>query len=88
MDIRTCSKCPAEIFFGETRSGARNPIDAEPADNGNVRITERKFGPPYADALSPIEALAAQNSGETLYVSHFVTCPEAASFRRKGARRG
>lgn len=86
MQFTTCGKCPARIFFAETRNGRRNPIDADPAPRGNIKITERGDAMPYAETLSPIEALAVQSTpGAVLYMSHFVTCPKADTFRRKGS---
>jgi hypothetical protein len=57
-------------------SGRANPVDAEPAENGNIWIGEDGIG-----------RVVAKGNYETvcvpLYISHFATCPDAAKFRKK-----
>lgn len=88
-----CDSCGAEIFFAvNTTTGSRMPIDPEPRADGNViivgnprSITDRLSL--TAEVLGPLEALA--HAGEELYVSHFVTCPDAESWKgsTRAARR-
>lgn len=87
-----CDSCGTEIFWAiNAATGKRMPIDPDPRDDGNVVIT----GDPRsitdrlglaAQVLGPLEALA--HDGE-LYVSHFATCPDAASWQgtTRAARR-
>lgn len=79
-----CDSCGAPIFWAvSAATGRRMPIDEHPVENGNVVID----GDPRslqarttltATVLGPLEALA--HDGE-LYVSHFVTCPDADSWK-------
>jgi hypothetical protein len=59
-------------------SGKRNPLDAEPAANGNVRVVGERGEVLTADARDQASA-----NGEQLYLSHFATCPSAPAFRKK-----
>jgi len=73
----TCRTCKAPVVWVEMAStGKRNPLDAEPRDDGNVMIR--------ADGKAVV---VPQWSGmpdwpTERYVSHFSTCPDANSFRR------
>lgn len=51
------------------------PLDAEPSQDGNVRLADGR-----AEVLGPLEATASR---EVLYLSHFATCPQAASHRKR-----
>lgn len=76
-----CRSCGAAIAWCRmVNSGGdrRMPLDQEPAPvSGNVRLVDG-----FGSVLSPIEAHAARATGETLYLSHFATCPNAATHRR------
>lgn len=57
------------------------PLDLEPSRDGNVDLVWIG-GERFAVVLGPGDAVAAQASGHELYLSHFVTCPNAAAHRR------
>jgi hypothetical protein len=59
------------------------PIDAEPAEDGNIIVSGTVTGEdtPFVTVLSPKGALAV---GGPRYTSHFATCPNADSHRRRG----
>jgi hypothetical protein len=65
----TCRSCGAAIIWAETVNGKKMPLDADPAErpNGLFRLEGDK---------------AISVSGEPVYISHFVTCPNAAQHRR------
>ena len=65
-----CSKCPAPIAWAFTANGKRMPLDAEPVAGGNIEIKDG-----VAQYVKP-------EPGVRRYVSHFVTCPAAAQFRK------
>jgi hypothetical protein len=75
---RPCSSCGAPLRWGRTRSGRALPVDAEPAADGNCRISRSGA----AEVLGPLEVALAVAEGETLYRPHFATCPNAAEHRR------
>lgn len=72
-----CRSCGAAIVWAvSTSSGKRMPLDAEPTAQGNVILDSATE--PYSAVVQrgPI----ADGSG---HLSHFVTCPNAASWRKK-----
>lgn len=88
----TCRSCEAEILWAiaET-SGSRMPLDTEPldipADGRTVGLwvlVKAREGAPIAVAASRVRQGARNviEQGAALYVSHFATCPNAASHRR------
>ena len=71
----TCKSCGKRIFWARTEKNTMMPVDAEPADDGNVMLHEGiafivRSGDLFAD-------------GELKYKSHFATCPNAKQHRRK-----
>lgn len=84
--IETCKSCGAEIIRAVGKSGKVNPIDAEPVAPdaeilGNVRLVDTGEEMPLALYDRKGDTLALDDDG-TRYVSHFVTCPQAADWRR------
>jgi hypothetical protein len=77
-----CKSCAAPITWAITAAkGNRMPLDPDPVPDGNVWIVEHR------EHMSPVIGVALQHSDipddiET-YVSHFVTCANAAEHRRK-----
>lgn len=70
-----CRSCNANIFWGRTRNDKSIPIDAEPTPDGNLTLEEK----PYVRVHGNPAAIPA----ETIrYTSHFVTCPNRATWRR------
>lgn len=57
------------------------PLDEAPRRDGTVEVTGNA-----ARVLSPIEAAIQKGAEGTLFVSHFATCPHAATHRKKGKR--
>jgi hypothetical protein len=80
-----CRSCHAPIIWAYTRTGIM-PLDAEPAPAGNIRVTWVGW-PPEATPSAHATILnreQAQDAGEPLYVSHFATCPQASTWRKRG----
>jgi hypothetical protein len=76
-----CRSCGASVLWTVTEAtGSMMPIDAMPADNGNVvlpgghRRTRKGALLPLSRTLGPLEAHAAREDEQPLYLSHFVTC--------------
>lgn len=64
-----CRSCGAEVIWVETEKGRRMPVDAESTEGGNIVL---------------VDGVAKYvKAGEGTHVSHFVTCPNAKSHRRK-----
>jgi len=82
-----CEKCPAEVRFVQMikkdgTKGARGILDVLRSEKGNIRITTDARGNFEGRVLTGYALQIAQTNGEPLYLSHFVTCPAAESFRR------
>lgn len=74
-----CRTCGAPIRWVITTHGKRMPVDALPVPGGNVLI----HGGDLATVLSAAQ-VAECPDGTSLYLSHFVGCPQAAAHRQKG----
>jgi hypothetical protein len=72
--VNRCRSCGAEILWARTTSGKPMPLDREPSANGNVLLRDG-----VAQVLGPLDVAV---TGEPLYLSHFATCPSAASHRK------
>lgn len=72
-----CRSCNAEIIWAVTEKGKRVPLDAEPAErpSGLFRIEPQP--------RPGTELLAVSVSGQKVYLSHFVTCPNADQHRKR-----
>lgn len=71
---KPCAACEAPMVWARTKGGRRIPLDPEPTERGNVTVSVDLFGDLLADVGAP---------GPGKYVSHFATCPKAASFRKE-----
>jgi hypothetical protein len=65
--MRQCKACHAEIIFVPTSKGNIMPLDAEPEKRCVLTRTAKG---------SIVEMVDT-------YIPHFVTCPQAAKFRKK-----
>lgn len=73
-----CTSCQAPMLMLRTPAGKAMPVDPEPSDRGNVRITGM-----HAHVIGKPEVRAElRSAGVPLFTSHFATCPNAASHRR------
>lgn len=75
-DMTSCRSCGAKMFFLTMESGRANPVDAEPAENGNIWIGE--------DGIGHVITKGAEYDAANgpLYMSHFATCPNAKPFKK------
>lgn len=72
-DVGTCRSCGAAIRWVQmAKSGKKSPLDVHPADKGNVAIGEDGLG----------YTVTGEGRTPPLYLSHFATCPGAASHRK------
>lgn len=75
----TCRSCRAPIIWVRTER-SRMPLDATPADESvHAGFVLRDMGSPEGPLA--ISATRAMLPGETIYTSHFATCPNAAEHR-------
>lgn len=77
----TSPTCPDKVFFLRNEKTNRPmPINSEPdLERGNIRVN---FDNSTCTVLSRDDAPIARANGEQLYLSHFVTCPDAKAFRK------
>lgn len=76
-----CRSCGAPISWGMTEKGRRMPLDPSPSADGNVFMTGESWnGTPVVAVLGSGDATTAPAH---LYKSHFATCPNGPSHRRR-----
>ncbi|QVL32326.1 hypothetical protein KIH39_26425 [Telmatocola sphagniphila] len=73
----TCASCGAKMLWSTTKSGRSMPLDTEPAATGNILLH-----PDGTCEVVPSAELEAKRNETPLYLSHFATCPGAASHRK------
>ena len=79
--MATCRSCGAEIvWLKHHETGKANPIDREPHANGNI---VPNFSQGIYRMATGNELEMARLYGKKVYISHFVTCPNAAEHRGK-----
>lgn len=78
-----CRSCNATVVWAENSvTGKRMPVDPDPVEGGNIVetaavSTSGHGGTPVVRVLGKGEP-----HGGPRFVSHFVTCPDAAQHRR------
>ena len=72
--MTTCKSCHAPIIWGYTINGRRMPLDPEPVSGGNLVLDGQK-----------VRGATAEDAPGLRRSSHFSTCPEAGSHRRRRA---
>ena len=83
MNKHKCRSCGAAIIWSETITSRLMPLDAEPVKEGNIVLGLRKNLPPLALYQTEQQLERLREKGELLYMSHFVTCPQASKWRKK-----
>lgn len=85
MKTTNCRACGAEIMFLKTVKGKTMPVDVEP-----VRFTEGEGGKEKFVLISGEVVNGRTDPGGAYegYVSHFATCPEADTFRKRRGKKG
>lgn len=66
--MKTCRGCGAEIEWARTKSGKAIPLDPGNVERGNITVE------------SGVATIVPFPTGNR--ISHFATCPHAASLRR------
>lgn len=80
--VSPCESCGADLIWARTNKGKSMPIDVDPAENGNVQLFNAE-GKIHAKVLCGENLRMARLAGAVLHLSHFATCPAAASFRKR-----
>jgi hypothetical protein len=81
--VTTCRSCDAPVIWLTLRPGGkRMPVDAEPADDGNI-LADLVAGMGVVVPASELEYMKEATPDEPFYRSHFSTCPDADGWRRR-----
>lgn len=79
MTRSLCRLCNAPLRWVRSEEGKRMPLDAEPAADGNIVVTEEGVGIVLGGRVKTV-------GKTTLWRSHFASCPRAAEARGGGLR--
>jgi hypothetical protein len=79
--VSVCGSCGAPIRWAVTVNGKRMPVDDQPVPDGNLILSDPAPGA-YAPTAAVIDPDALLIGDPPRFVSHFVTCPNAAQHRR------
>ncbi|MGW1313014.1 hypothetical protein ACWD6O_31230 [Streptomyces californicus] len=79
--ITTCRRCGAPIVWCLTSAnGKRQPVNAQPTDEGNLAVTQGADGLLYVRSLT--KAHPEPRPSEWRAMPHHATCPSAPPPRR------
>lgn len=77
-----CRSCQRPVIWVKTETGSNMPLDASSSADGNVVLVASSPRDAVCWVVTPSRPAP---QGMPLYKSHFATCPNAASHRRKEA---
>jgi predicted secreted protein len=75
-----CQSCDGAVFWARTEAGKAMLVDAESRSDGNLELLDDD--PPRVRVVRPDQPTMTGHR----YVSHFGTCPNADSHRRRRKR--
>lgn len=87
MSEQHCRSCRARIIWAETVRGKLIPVDPDAVYNGNIFLYQRENKAPLAvmeGDRDTIKRLGISMFGNR-HISHFATCPQGTSWRKKKA---
>jgi hypothetical protein len=70
--VSACRSCGKPILWARTTARKNMPLDRDPVEDGNVEIVGWD---------GPFRLVRVVAAGEGTHVSHFVSCPNAATHR-------
>ena len=79
-----CRSCGAEIKWIKMASGKSMPVDAKPISFVLTHPGEEKALTLVTDEGKIARGYYDPSGDKTGYTSHFATCPNAESFRKRG----
>lgn len=85
MNSPTCRSCGADVVWAITVNDKTMPVDPDPHPDGNITLTDhyltthRRGRFRRAAVLGPLEV---ELHDGPLWLSHFVSCPDAGSWRK------
>ena len=75
-----CKSCGAAIWWVETVNGNMMPLDEKPVDDGNIVVSNGTGYVMHGDLFDEPTVAGPR------FKSHFATCPNARTHRKKGAK--
>lgn len=75
-----CESCAAPVIWTTTENAKAMPVDADPVAGGNLALT----AVPGQNPLSKVLSVRQQFGRSGLRKSHFATCPDGPSWRKRG----
>lgn len=78
----SCRSCEAPIVWATTEGGKAMPVDSALTDGGNVALIAPRTNVPGEPIIAMVLDQDALFDDGPRHVSHFVTCPQAAGWRR------
>lgn len=83
-EVASCGSCAATIIWALTSNFRRIPLDAAPQENGNLAVVGEQGGVPVVVVVrSDGTDTPLWGPDEARYLSHFVSCPQADTWRKK-----
>lgn len=77
----TCRSCGAPIAWCWSSGGKLQPVDPDPAPNGNLEVTIAAKGPHAGEREAHVRP--ADLLGGHRYIGHHATCPDGKEWRRR-----
>ena len=77
--IEACRSCSAPVIWCTTKLGKSMPVDLDPTAGGNLSVERRGGRTPLVHVVANHLTLGRDD----LHTSHFVTCPQAKTWRRR-----
>jgi hypothetical protein len=77
-----CRSCGAQILWAFTPKGKTIPVEVVPSPKGNLRLF-RDYNGQGDNRVEYVSGSELNREAGVLYVSHFVTCPNAEAWRRR-----
>lgn len=74
MKTSRCESCNAEVIWTETVNGKKMAVDAEPVENGNLRVFESEG--------RVLSRYSFKDEEGPHYQAHFASCPDAEKWRK------
>jgi hypothetical protein len=78
--LEPCGTCYRLIIWAVTTRGKDMPVNPDPVPGGNIALDERPGVAPLARVLTVTQQFGRTN----LRTSHFVDCPQAPKWRKRG----
>ncbi|MGB6246090.1 hypothetical protein [Gordonia sp. (in: high G+C Gram-positive bacteria)] len=80
---QVCRSCRSPIRWGTDANTRRlMPVEAEPSPTGNISVYVDSTGDLHLVVLNRSKSAAMRAAGHPLFLSHFVSCPHAARWRK------